>query len=79
MNMSPIELALTLISSMKVILIIPLAGIIIAIVKYRKNHKKMIKNIIYYILLTLLFIIMIFAICFITGDAFNNLIEIVKK
>lgn len=79
MNMSPIEMAIWLMSMMKILLVIPALGIIAAIIKYRKDRKRMLKNILYYVLLTLLVIAVIFLTCYIMNDAFTKLIEIVQN
>lgn len=79
MNMTPVEMAFSIMNGMKIALIIPLAGIITAIIKYRKNTRKMMKNILYYVSITFLAIAMIFLVCFIANTALTEIINSISK
>lgn len=79
MNMTPVEMAFLIMNGMKIALIIPLVGIITAIIKYRKNTRKMMLNILYYISITLLAIAMIFLVCSIANNALTEIINSISE
>lgn len=79
MTMTPMEMAFLIMNGLKVLLIIPFLGIIAAIIKYRKNTKKMMQNILYYVLVTLLVIAAIFLVCFVVNDALAEVINLVSE
>lgn len=79
MNMTPVDMALLIMNGLKILLIIPFIGIVAAIIKYRKNTKKMMLNILYYVLITLLVIAVIFLACFVINDALEEIVNLVSE
>ena len=77
--MTPVEMAFSIMNGMKIALIIPLVGIITAIIKYRKNTRKMLLNILYYVLATLLAIALIFIVCFAGHTVLEEIMNSISK